>query len=116
MRDAEAHGQRFTGECNVASLDGFAMFVRRDVLEVGNRRIDGWPLDTPIGYFMYDAWLSCEAKRQGWRTRLVGVACQHLNGKSTGLGPQMLGQAEFEAAHRYIYNTCRDVLPLEVKP
>jgi hypothetical protein len=118
MRDAEQHGQRFAGECDVASLDGFAMFVRRQLLmESGGRKhYQGWPLGTPIGYFMYDAWLSCEAKRQGWRTRLVGVACQHLNGKSTGLGPQKLGQAEFEAAHRYIYDTCRDVLPLEVKP
>ena len=32
MRDAEQHGQRFIGECDVASLDGFAMFVRREVL------------------------------------------------------------------------------------
>src|SRR5258707_45591 len=31
--DAETHGERFTGECNVATLDGFALIVRRELLD-----------------------------------------------------------------------------------
>ena len=33
MREAEAHGERFTGERDVACLDGFAIFARRQLLE-----------------------------------------------------------------------------------
>jgi len=79
MFDAERHGKRFTRACDVAVLDGFAMFVRREILE----KAGGWPVGTPIGYFCYDYWLSCEVRRQGYRIRLVGVACTHLGGKSS---------------------------------
>jgi len=110
MREAEAHGERFTGECDVSCFDGFSLFVRREILE----RCGGWPQNSPIGYFMYDAWLSCEVHRQGWKARLVGVDCDHLNGRSTGLGPK-LDRTDFEKAHEYIYETCRDVLPMRIK-
>jgi hypothetical protein len=128
MREAEAHGQRFTGDCDVACFDGFALFVRRKVLEGSKWWLNtigpegrvleqcgsGWPVGTPVNYFMYDAWISCEARRQGWKSRLVGVECDHLGGKSTGLGQVMDGR-DFEKAHEYIYETCRDVLPMRVK-
>jgi hypothetical protein len=121
MREAEAHGERFTGECDVAVLDGFALFVRRKVLlraghwngDPFNAGYYGWPVGNPIGYIGYDYWLSCEARRQSYRIRLVGVACDHLGGKSTGMTPPGF-DAKFEEAHRYIYDTCRDVLPYEV--
>ena len=109
MRDAEVNGSRFTGQRDVASLDGFSIFVRREVLE----KAGGWPLDTPVGYFCYDYWICCMAHRLGYKVRLVGVACDHLNGKSTGLNPNL--KADFTAAHRYIYDNFKDVLPWEVK-
>ncbi len=45
MSDAEIHGKRFTGNCPVAVLDGFALIVRRVILE----ETWGWPVNTPIG-------------------------------------------------------------------
>jgi GT2 family glycosyltransferase len=110
MRDAERHGQRFTGECDVAVLDGLAMFVRRSILD----KVGGWPLDTPIGYFCYDYWLSCEVKRQGFRIRLVGVDVAHLGGKSSGfIDPDP--NKSHAASHKWLYEHSRDVLPFEVK-
>jgi len=110
LREAEKHGARFEGSCDVSVLDGLALFVRRDIL-IGAR---GWPLDTPIGYIGYDYWLCCITRLFGYRIRLVGVAVDHLGGKSTGLNPK-LGDANFEAAHRYIYENFRKVLPARVK-
>jgi GT2 family glycosyltransferase len=107
MFDAERHGKRFTRACDVAVLDGFAMFVRREILE----KAGGWPTGTPIGYFCYDYWLSCEVRRQGYRIRLAGVACTHLGGKSSSAVQLKESSAD---AHRYIYDTCRDVLPFKV--
>ena len=109
MFDAERHGKRFTKACDVAVLDGFAMFVRREILE----KAGGWPVGTPIGYFCYDYWLSCEVRRQGYRIRLVGVACTHLGGKSSSAVQLMESPQD---AHRHIYDTCRDVLPFKVSP
>lgn len=113
MRDAEAHGKRFTGSCDVAVLDGFALIVRREVLE----QAGGWPLDTPIGYVCYDYWLSCMTRRLGYRIRLCGVACDHLGGQTfvkLGLGQDPKHWQQYLASHRYIYDTFADVLPYEV--
>ncbi len=109
LRNAEVHGARFTGECDVAILDGLALFVRREVLD----RAGGWPIGTPIGYFMYDAWVCLLAIREGYKVRLVGVDCDHLGGKSTGLNPNL--RADWEASHRYIYDEFRGVLPARTK-
>lgn len=109
LRNAEVHGARFTGSCDVAILDGLALFVRREVLD----KTGGWPTGTPVGYFMYDAWLCLTARRQGYKIRLLGVDCDHLGGKSTGLNPTL--RADWEAAHRYIYDEFKDILPSEVK-
>jgi hypothetical protein len=110
MRDAERHGQRFRGECDIAVVDGLAIFVRRDILD----RVGGWPLDTPVGYFCYDYWLSCEVRRQGFRIRLVGVAIDHLGGKSSGyIDPDPM--KSHAASHRWLYDNSHDVLPFEVK-
>lgn len=107
-RDAEIHGERFSGERDVAILDGFALFVRRPILD----KVGGWPVDKPVGYFMYSEWLCCEARRQGYRIRLVGVDCQHLGGKSSGYIPPT---DNYEEAHKYFYDNNRDVMPYEVE-
>lgn len=108
MRNAEQHGARFTESCDVAVLDGMALFVRRELLD----KCGGWPLGTPISYFCYDYWLCCNARRNNYRVRLVGVDCEHLGGKSTGLNPNL--RADFEASHRYMYDNFKDVLPARV--
>lgn len=107
MRSAEKHGARFAGERDVAVLDGFALFVRRPILE----KVDGWPVDKPYGYFMYSEWLCCEVRRQGYRIRLVGVDCEHLGGKSSGyISPN----ENYQEAHAYFYENNRDVMPYRV--
>jgi len=107
MKDAEVHGKRFTGSRDVAILDGLALFVRRSVLDT----IGGWPVNQPVGYFMYSEWLCCEARRQGYRIRLVGVACEHLGGKSSGF---ISPTENYERAHRHFYDNNRDVMPYRV--
>ena len=108
MRDAEKHGARFAGTCDVAILDGLALFVRRSILE----KAGGWPLDKPVGYYMYSEWLCCEARRQGYRIRLVGVDCLHLGGKTATL---VQLKDDYQEAHRYFYENNRDVLPYNVE-
>ena len=107
MKDAEVHGKRFTGSRDVAILDGLALFVRRSVLDT----IGGWPVNQPVGYFMYSEWLCCEARRQGYRIRLVGVACEHLGGKSSGF---ISPNENYERAHSHFYEMNRDVMPYRV--
>jgi hypothetical protein len=106
MRDAEKHGKRFTGAWDVAVLDGFALFVRRSVLD----KWGGWPVDGKVDYFMYSENLCCEARRQGYRIRLVGVDCEHLGGKSSGTSLPY----SYEDEHKYFYEHNRDVMPYRV--
>jgi GT2 family glycosyltransferase len=106
MRDAERHGHRFAGECDVAVLDGLALFVRRSVLD----KWGGWPVAKPVSYFMYSENLCCEVRRQGLRIRLVGIDCLHLGGKSSGTALPF----GYEEEHRYFYEHNRDVMPYTV--
>jgi GT2 family glycosyltransferase len=108
MLSAEKHGARLTGERDVAILDGFALFIRRHIL----RRVTGWPVGKPYGYFMYSEWLCCEARRQGYRIRLVGVDCEHLGGRSSGF---ISPTEDYALAHSYFYEHNRDVMPYKVK-
>ncbi len=108
MRSAEVHGGRFTGERDVAAIDGFAIFVRRSILD----KHKGWPLTEPYGYYLYTEWLCCEARRQGFRIRLVGVDCEHLGGKTSTM---VQVQDDFQAAHKYLYDHNRDMLPFRVE-
>jgi glycosyltransferase involved in cell wall biosynthesis len=107
MTDAEHHGQRFTGATDVAVLDAFAMFVRREVLE----KAGGWPVNTAVDYIGIDYWISCMTRRVGYRIRVVGIECQHLSGGSNG---KNVVPIRFEDAHRYIYDEFKDVLPARV--
>jgi GT2 family glycosyltransferase len=108
MRSAEKHGARFTRECDVAVLDGFALFVRRTILDTAG----GWPVDKPYGYWLYSEWLCCETRRQGYRIRLVGVDVEHLGGKSSGF---IATSPTYEEAHRYLWENNWDMLPYRVK-
>jgi hypothetical protein len=108
MRNAEAHGARFTGECTVAVLDGFAVIVRREILD----KWGGWPQGTACGYFCYDYAICCEARRQGYSIRLVGVDCDHLSGKTASL---VQLKDDHAAAHQWLYDNYQDVLPYEVE-
>ena len=109
MDDAEVHGQRCAGSCDVAVLDGFSLIFRRELLE----KAGGWPVKT-LGYVGYDYWACCMAHRLGYKIRFVGVRCHHLGGQTfvklgIGQGPEHWQQ--FLAAHEYIYRTFADVLP-----
>jgi hypothetical protein len=107
MRTAEQHGHRFTGESDVAVLDGLALFVRREILDLW----DGWPLDEPYGFWMYSEALCCETRRQGYRIRVVGVDCDHLGGKTSSVANV---QDSYEDAHRWFWEQNRDVMPFDV--
>lgn len=106
MRSAETHGTRFIGERDVAILDGFALFVRRSVLD----KWGGW-IHPGVGYWLYAEHLCCEARRQGHKIRLVGIDCEHLGGKTVGKVPLV---EDYDTDHKTLYDTCCDVLPYRV--
>lgn len=105
MRSAEKHGSRFIGERDVSVIDGFAIFVRRELIE----KIGGWTGHGPIGYYLYTEYLCCMARRLGYRIRLVGIDCDHMGGKSSGRFPPQ--PFDFEGEHRWLYDNFQDVLP-----
>jgi hypothetical protein len=107
MKDAERHGAHFAGECDGACLDGFAMFVRRNVLD----KWGGWIHGKALGYFVYDMALSAEVRKQGLKTRIVGVACEHLGGKTASM---MHLTDDHAAAHKWLFHRYRSVLPFAV--
>lgn len=112
VEDWEIHGQQIESSTDVAVLDGFALFVRRSVLD----KVHGWPLGTSIGYSCYDYWLACAARRQGYRIRVVGVRCLHLGGRTAVARKMEVSSAQIDAAHRFIYDEFADVLPFRVRP
>ena len=74
--------------------------------------VGGWPVGKPYGYFMYSEWLCCEARRQGFRIRIVGVECEHFGGKSSGF---IAPTENYALAHSYFYEHNRDVMPYLVR-
>jgi GT2 family glycosyltransferase len=114
--DAEVHGERFAGACDVAVVDGFAIAVRRSLLD----RCGGWPVDTYPPMHLYDYWVCAMAHRLGYRVRVVGVRCQHHGGQ-TATSAQYQEWANnsvwgsdakmHEKGHRLFYEDFRDVLP-----
>lgn len=114
--DAEVHGARFTGSCDVAVLDGFAIAVRRELLE----RSGGWGFMVGgCDFLCYDYAICALARRFGYRCRVVGVRSHHLGGRTSTTkeyqewlskqGMQM--QDEYEKAHRWFYEEFRDAMP-----
>ena len=135
MTDWQNHGTHFTEARDVAVLDGFALIVRRSILENCRIRIEkqfdtyngeqyveshvqiGWPLGTPIGYVAYDYWLCCMCRRLGYRIRLLGISCSHLGGRTfvkLGIGKDPKHWQQYLDAHRFIFDEFKDVLPYEV--
>lgn len=114
--DAEVHGQRFAGTCDVAVVDGFAIVVRRSLLD----SIRGWPVERYPPHHNYDYFICCAAHSCGLRVRLVALRCHHLGGRTalsedyakwaaqTRWGSDV---AMHEAGHRLIYDEFRSVLP-----
>lgn len=114
--DAEVHGRRSSGVFDVAVVDGFALVVRRSLLEL----IGGWPVDRYPPHHNYDYWICCMAHRHAYRVRFVGVRCHHHGGR-TAVSKEYHQWAKttrwgsdagmHEAGHRLIYDDFRDVLP-----
>jgi hypothetical protein len=109
MANAEENGSRFTGQRDAAVVDGMAIFIRRQVLD----KAGGWPQDGTVGYYLYAEWACLMARRLGYTTRLVGVGCNHLSGRSTGLNPG--ATFDFEGEHRWIFDNFEDVMPWETR-
>jgi Glycosyltransferase like family len=113
--DAETHGLRFEGACDVAVLDGFCLVIRRELLT----RCGGWPVES-LPFHCYDYWACIAAHKLGYKVRLVGVKCQH-HGGTTSTTPayqewsqRVLGKTDqqvHEESHRWIYEYGRGVLP-----
>ena len=116
--DAEVHGTRFTGRCNVAVLDGFALAVRRSFLD----RIGGFAKISGCNFFNYDYALCALARRYKQKIRLIGVKCHHQGGATSvqhGKEPSVeryISQEAYDKSHEWFYNEFRLEMPARVKP
>jgi len=117
QRDAEVHGERFTGDRQVAVLDAFCMAVRVDWL----RNRGGWPVKH-ISHHMLDGWLACEVARDGKEIWMCGADCTHHGGgtsvtekyaKATWLQGGGTG-SDHELPHMWLADRFRDVLPIRI--
>jgi len=119
--DAELHGERFTGSCDVATLDGFALFVRKELLD----KAKGFPVNELPPHHSYDYYTTLVAWRHGYRVRLCGIKCYHRGGL-TAVSPEYAtwasktkwgSDAEMHTqGHRWLYDEFVDVLPVRVNP
>lgn len=117
QRDAETHGERFTGDRRVAVLDAFFQVVRVEWL----RSIGGWPVEH-LTHHGGDLWLGCMAARTERVIMMCGIDCLHSGGK-TSTNPiylelcNRLGRTlaqDHQIPHAWLYENCRDVLPFTV--
>jgi len=115
--DAEVHGERFADARRVAVMDAFFIAVRCDWL----RGLGGWPV-AHLTHHCLDLWLACEAARTGREIWMTGIDCTHHGGGSSTT-PQyaqakwLKGQSmesDHVLPHRWLFETYRDVLPLEI--
>lgn len=115
--DADFHGERERGSRTVAVLDGFCLIVRREILV----RMGGWPDELP--FHMYEGFCSLMALRLGYKTRMVGIECQHFGGGHSILGDwqkrcvEEFGMTDAEihrVSHDYLFANFREELPLRV--
>lgn len=115
-KDAEDHGERFTGVRDVAVLDGFCLIVRKELLD----KCDGWDPENWPSHHVYDYRICAEAHRHGYRCRVVGIKCQHRGGETAvsakyqewATSTKWGSDAEMHAAgHRLFYDRYRDVMP-----
>jgi hypothetical protein len=140
MRDAEAHGERWTEPRRVACLDGFSQIGRAEFwaglspggfLYKGDR--DRWfgtdnlfaRLRTAgVIHHMYDGALGAFAAKYGWETWFLPIACHHHGGLTAVGDPRYAewaktqhpdGDAGFwQQSHRAVYEMFRGVLPIRV--
>lgn len=110
--DAEVHGERFTGSCSVAVLDGFALIARRSFLD----RIGGFrSFPGEASYFCYDYILCALARRHHFRVSVLGIRCHHRGGStSVGRNNKFTSQEYYDKSHRWLYENFRDCLPAKV--
>lgn len=73
---AEVHGRRESGLVAAAQVDGCAMAFRNRVLKDITFREN-----FPIHHF-YDRLLSCEVLELGYHVAHLGIACDHLSGRT----------------------------------
>lgn len=106
MRNGEGHCQNFKGDCDVVILDGLSLFVRRKILDA----MGGWPQNCAVNYIGYDYMACFEARRQGYKVRLVGTEFTHYGWKS----PSLIDY-DIEAAHLWLWERYRDVMPAEIE-
>lgn len=107
--DAETHGARFEGSCDVVVLDGFVIAVRRSLLDC----FGGWAwMADGCNFFCYDYAISALARRCGYRIRVVGVRCHHYGGRtSTKDVKEIVGQEAYDKSHKWFYNEFRNEMP-----
>jgi hypothetical protein len=133
MREAEAHGQRWMVPDRVACLDGFSQIGRRQFwqgVQHGGREWSGEGTienlfrtmeELGIIHHAYDAALGCYAKRLGWETWMIPVACHHFGGVTAVADKDYHAWAEtqleggdqefWQRSHRLVYDEFKDVLP-----
>lgn len=115
--DAEVHGERFTGDRQVAVLDAFCMAVRTDWL----RNRGGWPVKH-LTFHCLDLWLASEAARDDKSTFITGALVTHHGGgtsvtdkyaQASWLQGDSL-QSDHQTPHRWLFENYRDCLPVVV--
>ena len=118
--DAESHGERFTGARDVATLDGFALIVRKELLD----KAGGFPVGELPDHHCYDYWMTLTCWRFGYRVRLCGVKCHHKGGLTAvtkeyqewATKTKWGSDAEMhKQGHRWLYDEFVDVLPVRVQ-
>jgi hypothetical protein len=105
--NAELHGSRINTPQDASFCDGFALFVRRKILD----QAGGWPQGTPIAYWSYDMWISCETRRQGYKIRVVPVSCEHTCPVEYR---SYIVDEDIRAAHKWLYDNYSDTFPARV--
>lgn len=136
LTNAEQHGIRSLRAERVACLDGFSQIGRREFWLGSHRDADPYfspaPSNRPwtvlddlgVVHHFYDGLLGCLARRAGWETWYLPIACRHFGGRTAvgdpGYQGWAAGQVEggdhafWQAAHRIGYAAFKDVLPLRV--
>ena len=118
--DWDIHGDRETGSCDVAVIDGLFCAVRTEFL----KQIKGfsWILEGTL-FHNWDNAICLEAWKRGWKVRMVGVKMLH-HGGGTSTSAEYVQfcrdrgttlAREHEEPHVWLYNRYRDLLPLRVK-
>jgi glycosyltransferase involved in cell wall biosynthesis len=111
--DAESHGQRIVESQTVSVLDGFCLCIRRHLLDgIGGLSLFLGNCD----FFCYDYALCASCRRLGYHTRVVPIGCHHRGGQTSSRSPSAMTSPEaYAQAHRWFYETYRDVMPAEVQ-